>query len=99
MSCSPELNKQILSSKTEDGSFGPGWPSNELMGSSSAVAVAGLQHKKIRRHLMEAFNSPRALDSHLTSAQPVFVAALEEWASKRKIVAFNETKAVSMLLH
>jgi len=44
---------------------------------------------------MEAFNSPRALDTHLTTAQPIFISALEDWASKKKIVAFDETKAVS----
>ncbi|XP_020268060.1 ent-kaurenoic acid oxidase 2-like [Asparagus officinalis] len=95
VSCSPESNKQILGSKTEDGSFGPGWPSTELMGNSSIVAIDGLWHKKIRRHLIEAFNSPRALDSHLTSAQPIFIQALEDWASKRKIVAYDETKAMT----
>ncbi|KAJ0985896.1 hypothetical protein J5N97_004252 [Dioscorea zingiberensis] len=95
VTCSPEWNKQVLGSWTEDGSLSSGWPSSELIGNSSVAIVDGSLHKGLRRSLMQAINSPSALDFHLRTAQPVFISALEEWASKRKIVAFDETKAVT----
>lgn len=97
VTCSPELNKQVLGSLTEDGSFSTGWPSSQLIGNSSVAVVDGPLHKGLRRCLMQAVNSPSALDFHLRTAQPLLISALEEWAFKRKVVAFEETKAVSIL--
>ncbi|XP_039115579.1 ent-kaurenoic acid oxidase 2-like isoform X2 [Dioscorea cayenensis subsp. rotundata] len=95
VTCSPELNKQVLGSLTEDGSFSTGWPSSQLIGNSSVAVVDGPLHKGLRRCLMQAVNSPSALDFHLRTAQPLLISALEEWAFKRKVVAFEETKAVT----
>lgn len=95
VTCSPDLNKQVLGSLTEEGTFSTGWPSSQLLGNSVAN-IDGTLHKRIRKHLMQAFNSPTALDSHLNTAQPIFVSTLEDWASKKKIVAYNETKIVSI---
>ncbi|KAJ6800729.1 ent-kaurenoic acid oxidase 2-like [Iris pallida] len=96
LTCSPEVNKEILHSSIEEGKFSAGWPSSGLLlGSSSVGVVDGLLHKRLRRHLMEAFNSPKALALHLASAQPMFISALEQWVSKGKIVAYNETKAIT----
>lgn len=92
---SPLINKQVLGSMTEEGRVSTGWPSNQLIGSSSVAVVDGLGHKRLRRYLMEAFNNPRALKAVLTSAQPIFISAFEDWASKRRINAFEETKKAS----
>ncbi|KAL6007172.1 hypothetical protein ACLOJK_032668 [Asimina triloba] len=95
ITCTPQLNKQVLGSMTEEGIVGPGWPSTQLMGSSSVVIVSGAAHKRVRRHLMEAFNSPKALRAMFATAQPILISAFEQWASKGKINAYNETKAVT----
>nr|UHB15508.1 cytochrome P450 [Paris polyphylla] len=94
VTCSPEFNKKILASSIEDGDFKTGWPSNQLLGSSSVSVIDGLLHKRMRRHLLEGFNSPRALSSHLATAQPSIISGLEDWVTKRKIVAYKETKAM-----
>lgn len=90
------MNKDVLQSSTEDGKFSTGWPSNQLLGSSSVAVVEGLVHKRLRKHLMEAFNNRKALALHLVSAQPFLISTLEEWVSKRKIVAYSETKTVGI---
>lgn len=95
VSCSPEFNKQILGSRTEDGSFGPGWPATELFGETMVVVTSGMLHKKIRRHFMQAFNSPSSLHSHLAAAQPSLISALEDWASKGRISAYHETRVLT----
>ncbi|XP_010926147.1 7,8-epoxymelianol synthase CYP88A154 [Elaeis guineensis] len=94
VTCSPDLNKQVLGSLTEEGTFSTGWPSSQLLGNSVAN-IDGTLHKRIRKHLMKAFNSPRALDSHLSTAQPIFNSTLEDWVSKKKIVAYDETKIMT----
>lgn len=95
ITCSPELNKQVLSRMTEEESLSSGWPTNQLLGSSSIVVVDGILHKRLRKLLMEAFTNPQALDAQLSIAQPVIILALENWVSKRRIVAYDEAKIVS----
>ncbi|PKA66570.1 Ent-kaurenoic acid oxidase 2 [Apostasia shenzhenica] len=95
ITCSPEFNKQVLGSMTEDGRVSSGWPSNELLGSSSIAAVDGVPHKRLRKHLMEAFTSPKALIAQLNIAELTIVSALEQWVFKKRIVAYNETKAMT----
>ncbi|XP_077220400.1 ent-kaurenoic acid oxidase 2-like [Tasmannia lanceolata] len=95
ITCSPQLNKQILGSMTEEGCLSTGWPSNQLLGNSSVAVIDGLSHKKVRRHLMEAFNSPRGLKAFVSTAQPIFNSAFEDWASKGRIVAYDETKTAT----
>ncbi|XP_006878489.2 ent-kaurenoic acid oxidase 2 isoform X1 [Amborella trichopoda] len=95
VTCSPEMNKFVLGRGTEDGSFGPGWPSSQLLGASSITMKDGLSHKRLKRYFMDAFNSPRALSSLLTNAQPTFVEFMENWVSKGRISAFEETRAVT----
>ncbi|XP_058088361.1 ent-kaurenoic acid oxidase 2-like [Magnolia sinica] len=95
ITCTPQLNKQVLGSMTEEGSFSTGWPSSQLIGNSAVAIVDGVAHKRIRRHLMEAFNSPKALKALLITAQPIFISTFEEWASKGKIIAFEEIKTMT----
>ncbi|XP_068642582.1 ent-kaurenoic acid oxidase 2-like [Aristolochia californica] len=94
ITCTPQINKQVLGTLTEEGCFSTGWPSTQLLGSSSVASVDGSAHKRLRKHLMEAFNSPKALTALLATAQPVFISAFEDWVSKKRIVAYEETKAV-----
>ena len=96
VTCSPFINKQVLGSMTEEGKVSTGWPSSQLIGSSSVAVTDGLGHKRLRRHLMEAFNNPRALRAVLSTAQPIFISAFEDWASKGRINAYEETKKVSI---
>ncbi|XXG83883.1 hypothetical protein AAC387_Pa10g1532 [Persea americana] len=95
VTCSPLINKQVLGSLTEEGKVSTGWPSSQLIGSSSVAVTDGLGHKRLRRHLMEAFNNPRALRAVLSTAQPIFISAFEDWASKGRINAYEETKKVT----
>lgn len=95
ITCCPEFNRQVLSRMTEEETLSSGWPSNELLGSSSISVVDGLLHKRLRKHLMEAFTNPKALNSQLRIAQPIFISALENWVSKKRIVAYDETKTMA----
>eukprot|EP01018_Ginkgo_biloba_P019769 Gb_28386 [translate_table: standard] len=92
LTCSPEFNKFVLGSGTEDGSFSTGWPSPELIGKKSLVSVEGHQHKRVRRYLMQAINNPEALKRIFCLIQPNFKAAFEDWASKGTINAFQDLK-------
>ncbi|KAG0455434.1 hypothetical protein HPP92_024726 [Vanilla planifolia] len=95
ITCSPEFNKQALCSLTEDGTLSSGWPSDKLLGSSSIAVVDGVLHKRLRKHLIDGFTSPKVLSVHLSIAQPVYISALENCISKGKIVAYDETKAMT----
>ncbi|KAK8937615.1 Beta-amyrin 11-oxidase [Platanthera guangdongensis] len=95
ITCSPEFNRQVLSRMAEEETLSSGWPSNELLGSSSISVVDGFLHKRLRKHLMEAFTNPKALNSQLRIAQPIFISALENWVSKKRIVAYDETKTMT----
>eukprot|EP01018_Ginkgo_biloba_P019770 Gb_28385 [translate_table: standard] len=95
LTCSPEFNQFVLGRGTEDGSFGPGWPSPELLGTTALVSLEGHEHKRVRRYVMQAINSPEALKSVFSVIQPNFKAAFEDWVSKGTINAFSDLKTVA----
>eukprot|EP01018_Ginkgo_biloba_P019838 Gb_31473 [translate_table: standard] len=95
ITCSPEVNKFVMGCGTEDGSFVTGWPCPELVGPKSLIIAERHQHKRVRRYLMEAINSPESLKIIFTQLQPAFKSALDDWASKGIISAFQEVRRVT----
>eukprot|EP01018_Ginkgo_biloba_P019842 Gb_31469 [translate_table: standard] len=95
ITCSPEVNKFVMGSGMEDGSFVNAWSSPELVGPKSLVIAEGHQHKHVRRYLMEALNSPESLKIICTRLQPAFKSALEDWVSKGVIGASQEARRVT----
>ncbi|GLJ04686.1 hypothetical protein SUGI_0001290 [Cryptomeria japonica] len=95
ITCSPEANRFVTARAIEDDTFAPGWPSPELIGVNSIAMVEGLQHKRIRRYLMEAVNSPESLARIFVKLQPLFKAALKNWALKGSITAADEANQLT----
>ncbi|XP_057845932.2 ent-kaurenoic acid oxidase 2 [Cryptomeria japonica] len=93
ITCSPEANK-FMTGGTESGSLIAGWPSPQVIGTSSIAMVEGAQHKRIRRYLMEAINSPESLKRMFITLQPSLREALKNWALKGTIAAFHEVNEV-----
>ncbi|GLJ25154.1 hypothetical protein SUGI_0481080 [Cryptomeria japonica] len=94
ITCSPEANKFMTGGGTESGSLTAGWPSPQVIGANSIGMVEGAQHKRIRRYLMEAINSPESLKRMFITLQPSLREALKNWALKGTIAAFHEVNEV-----
>ncbi|KAK1293513.1 Ent-kaurenoic acid oxidase 1 [Acorus calamus] len=92
ISCSPTTNKFIFQSPA---SFPLHWPSPEIVGESSLVAVHGKQHLRLRNFVMNAINHPVALKRIASAVQPRIVDSLRFWAEKGTIRASDETKKVT----
>ncbi|KAH9307400.1 hypothetical protein KI387_035311, partial [Taxus chinensis] len=95
ITCSPEANRFVTGGGTEDGSLIAGWPSPQLIGTDSISMAEGMQHKRIRRYLMEAINSPESLKRIFVTLQPSFKAAFNSWALKGTIIAADEVNEVT----
>lgn len=93
IACKPMVSKFVLQS---DDKFILEWPSVELMGPTSMVAVHGEEHARVRSFVTNAINSPEALRRIALIVQPRLVAALHSWAQKGRINAYVETKKVSL---
>ncbi|GLJ23898.1 hypothetical protein SUGI_0454140 [Cryptomeria japonica] len=95
ITCSPEFNKFVMGRGTEDGSFVAGWPCPKLLGEQSITMVEGEQHKRMRRSLLEAVNSPKSLQNIFIKLQPVFKETFENWAVKGEIHTADELKSLA----
>jgi ent-kaurenoic acid hydroxylase len=70
------------------------WPTIELMGRTSMVAVHGKAHTRVRSFVTNAINRPDALNRIAALVQPRMVIALRSWAQMGKINARFETQKV-----
>ncbi|KAH9307399.1 hypothetical protein KI387_035310, partial [Taxus chinensis] len=95
ISCSPETNRFVMGTGTEDGSFIAGWPAPKLLGEKSIIMVEGLHHKRLRRALLEAINRPQSLQNIFISLQPAFKEAFQNWTAKGTINTADEIRALS----
>ena len=87
----PSVNKFVLQSGEL---FMQEWPSAELMGTNSLVAVHGKAHARVRRFVINAINRPDSIRRIVRSVQPLMVNALQSWAQMGKIKAKFETRKV-----
>ncbi|KAH9328429.1 hypothetical protein KI387_000537, partial [Taxus chinensis] len=60
------------------------------MGTNSMARVEGRQHKRLKRYVMEAINSPESLKRMFVTLHPSFKAACKSWAQKGTITASDE---------
>nr|ALI58396.1 ent-kaurenoic acid oxidase 2 [Scoparia dulcis] len=88
----PSANKYVLQTESK---FCVEWPSKELVGATSLVAVEGASHARVRNLLIRAINRPEALRHITLMVQPVLTAALNIWTQKGRITLHNETKKVT----
>lgn len=58
-----------------------GWPSVELVGMSSLVAVEGTSHTMLKSFVSRAINLPQSLRHIAIMVQPRIVAALQSWSN------------------
>ncbi|KAL2482449.1 Ent-kaurenoic acid oxidase 1 [Forsythia ovata] len=89
---SPYANKFVLQ---DANNFSPGWPSNEIVGRTSLVAVDGDSHTRVRSYVLRATNQPDSLRSITLAIQPRVTTALQSWAKKGRITLFKEAKKVT----
>lgn len=88
----PTIHKFVLHSEDK---FKAEWPTIELMGRNSIVAVHGKAHMRVRNFVTNAINRPEALNRIATLVQPRMVAALQSWAQMGKIKARFETQKMT----
>ncbi|GAU12622.1 hypothetical protein TSUD_121130 [Trifolium subterraneum] len=86
------VHKYVL--HTED-IFKAEWPTIELMGRTSMVAVHGKAHTRVRSFVTNAINRPEALNRIAAHVQPRMVIALRSWAQTGKINARLETQKLT----
>ncbi|CAI8596141.1 unnamed protein product [Vicia faba] len=87
----PAVNKFVLFS---DSNFKQEWPTVELMGVTSMVAVHGKAHTRVRKFVTNAINRPDTLSRIAALVQPHIVTSLRSWAEMGKIKAKVETQKV-----
>ncbi|RHN66294.1 putative cytochrome P450 [Medicago truncatula] len=86
------IHKFMLYSKDK---FKAEWPTIELMGRNSLVAVHGKAHTQVHNFVTNAINRPDALNRIVALVQPRMVAALQSWAQMDKIKARFETQKMT----
>lgn len=91
IACLPAVNKFVLQSSDL---FAIRWPSVELVGYNSIVAVDGAAHDRLRAFVVNAVNRPEALKEIILTVQPRLIAALRLWAELGVINAYKEAKKV-----
>ncbi|KAL0416871.1 UNVERIFIED_CONTAM: Abscisic acid 8'-hydroxylase 3 [Sesamum latifolium] len=92
IACTPSANKFVLQTES---SFFLEWPSVELVGTTSLVAVQGSSHTRVRSFVVRAINQPDALRKIALMVQPRIIVALESWAQKGRIRVYKEAKKVT----
>ncbi|KAL6175554.1 hypothetical protein ACLB2K_052193 [Fragaria x ananassa] len=92
ITCFPAVNKYVLQS---DDIFTSEWPNVDLMGPTSLVSVSGKSHTRVRSYVTNVINRPDALRRIALLVQPRIIAALESWAQKGRIKAFDEANKLS----
>ncbi|KAF9607492.1 hypothetical protein IFM89_036442 [Coptis chinensis] len=90
--CSPEFNKFVFQSHDL---FPIKWPTIELLGCTSIVAVDGKSHTRIRSYVSNAINKPDALKRVTSLVQPIIINSLRSWAEKGQVKAVNEVKKIT----
>lgn len=88
---SPTVSKYIIQSGAE---FVSGWHGAEIFGTNSLIYLQGAAHTRLRNFVSRAINQPQALRGIALMVQPRLIAALQSWAHKGTIVAYNEAKKV-----
>lgn len=91
IACFPMANKFVLQSSD----LILHWPSADLVGPTSLVMVHGKAHYRIRSFVMNAINHPDALRRITLMVQPRMVDALQSWAKRGRVKAYDETKRVA----
>lgn len=89
----PAANKFVLCSGDK---FIQEYPTVELLGQTSMVAVHGKAHTRVRSFVINAINRSEALRHTAALVQPSMVTALHSWAQMGKIKAQFETQKVSI---
>ncbi|RWR82778.1 cytochrome P450 [Cinnamomum micranthum f. kanehirae] len=92
IACEPSINKFILQS---DDLFSVKWPSVEIVGRHSLVAVNGAPHTRVRTFVVNALNKPEALKKITLAVQPRLISSLHHWAHKGRIKASDEITKVT----
>ncbi|CAI0399244.1 unnamed protein product [Linum tenue] len=88
----PAVSKYVYQ---KDDEFIVGWPSVELLGPTSLVAVYGPSHTRLRSFLTNAINQPEALRRIASLVQPNIVAELQSWAQTGRVNAYKQVKKVT----
>ncbi|KAK1381001.1 Ent-kaurenoic acid oxidase 1 [Heracleum sosnowskyi] len=89
---SPAAIKFVMQSESN---FKNDWPSFEIVGMSSLVAVEGIAHTRIRSFVSRAINLPQSLRRIAIMVQPRIITALKSWSNQGTIVAYKEAKKVT----
>ncbi|XP_040987266.1 ent-kaurenoic acid oxidase 1-like [Juglans microcarpa x Juglans regia] len=92
IACFPAVNKFIFQS--ED-TFLLKWPTVDILGPTSLVAVHGKSHARLRSYVSNAINRPDALRRIALQVQPLMAAALQSWAQKGKVKVYDEIKKLT----
>ncbi|KAK4437111.1 Beta-amyrin 11-oxidase [Sesamum alatum] len=92
IACSASANKFVLQTES---SFFLEWPSVELVGTTSLVAVQGSAHTRVRTFVVKAINQPDALRKIALMVQPRITVALKSWAQMGRIKVYKEAKKVT----
>ncbi|KAK1363375.1 Ent-kaurenoic acid oxidase 1 [Heracleum sosnowskyi] len=92
IACKPAVIKFIMQTESD---FKIDWPSVELVGASSLVAVHGTSHTRLRSFVSRAINLPQSLRHIAIMVQPRIIAALQSWSNQGTIGAHLEAKKVT----
>lgn len=91
IACKPAVIKFIMQSESQ---FQIDWPSVELVGASSLVAVHGTSHTRLRSFVSRAINLPQSLRHIAIMVQPRIIEALQSWSNQGTIGAHLEARKV-----
>lgn len=72
------------------------WPTVEIVGKSSLVAVHGKTHARLRSFVSRSINQPDALREIARIVQPRMISALQSWAKHGTINTYKEVKKVTL---
>ncbi|XP_047966217.1 ent-kaurenoic acid oxidase 2-like isoform X1 [Salvia hispanica] len=89
IACTPSANKFVLQSES---SFAVKWTNEELVGSTSLVAVEGDPHTRVRGLVINAINNPNALREITLMVQPRITASLKSWSQRGRVTVYKEAK-------
>ncbi|CAI9090580.1 OLC1v1025382C1 [Oldenlandia corymbosa var. corymbosa] len=90
---SPGLNRFVFHSDTL---FGQNWPSIELIGKNSVLAVEGPLHSRLKSFIARTISTPDALQKVTLMVQPRVIAALQTWAEKGRVFGYDEAKKLTL---
>ncbi|GAB4854246.1 hypothetical protein Ancab_022833 [Ancistrocladus abbreviatus] len=94
IACSQTIIKRVAQSSEE---FILEWPTREVLGPHSISSLHGDHHKRIKRFIFNALNSPESVRRIALLVQRHIAAALQSWAQKGRVKIFYEMKKVSFV--